>query len=130
MAMTAEEIKAAVAAYYASITAGTFERNMAMFAPGAEMHDPVGIPPATDDAGRKQRYDGIPAAFATFTITPEVVVACGNEAAAHWTAGGPAKNGREVTFHGISTFVFGDDGKIALMRAYWEPAAMAAMMAG
>ena len=130
MAMTPDEIKAAVAAYYRSISAGTFDANMAMFAQGAEMHDPVGIPPATDDGGRKQRYDGIPAAFETFTIAPEVVLACGNEAATHWTAGGRTKNGRDVTFHGISTFVFDDAGKVALMRAYWEPAAMAAAMAG
>jgi ketosteroid isomerase-like protein len=130
MAMTADEIKAAVNAYYASISAGTFDANLAMFAPGAAMHDPVGAPPATDDTGRRGRYAGIPAAFETFAVTARVLLACGSEAAAHWTAGGRTKKGRDVSFDGISTFVFDDAGKIALMRAYWEPAAMAAVMAG
>ena len=114
--------------YYAVISRGDVERAVAMFAEGAIMRDPVGTPPATDADQRRARYAGIGAAFDAFTITPEHVTVCGDEAAAKWTVRAHSMQGKDVSFEGISTFQFNDEGRITLMSAYWEPAAVAAAM--
>ena len=123
-------IRAAVAAYYAAVRAGDVDAIAPMFAPAAVMRDPVGMPPAADDASRRQRYAGIAAAFETFGIFEDQVAVCGDEAAARWTARGAAKDGKQVSFEGISTFVFDDDGNITSMSAYFEIAAVIAAMQG
>lgn len=128
--MTPEETRAAVEAYYAAVTAGDIDAAVAMFADGAVMRDPVGMPPATDATARRQRYDGIALAFETFAITPEQIVASPGEAGAHWTARGTSRTGRDVTFDGISTFVFDEHGRIAQMSAYWDVSAIMAAMSG
>ncbi len=126
--MTADEVRAAVAAYYAAVSDRDIDAAVAMFAPDAKMLDPVGAPPAVDAEQRRQRYAGITATFDTFAIQPSFVAVCGADAAARWTASGTAKNGKQVAFDGISTFTFDAAGKIAAMSAYWEPAAIIAAM--
>lgn len=128
MTHTDATIRTSVAAYYAAVRAGDVDAIAPMFAPGAVMRDPVGMPPATDDASRRQRYAGITATFETFGIFEDQVAVCGDEAAARWTARGTAKNGKPISFEGISTFVFGDGGKIATMSAYFEIATVMAAM--
>ena len=130
MSLAPERVRDAVAAYYAAVGVDTIDTVAAMFAPDAPMRDPVGLAAVSNDAARRERYEGIAAAFASFAITPVQVAVCGDEAAASWTARGVTKAGREVTFAGISTFTFDAEGRIAAMSAYWEPAAVAAAMAG
>jgi steroid delta-isomerase len=126
--MTPEDVRAAVERYYAAISARDIDAAVTMFAPDAVMRDPVGMPPATDAPTRRQRYDGIALAFETFTITPDRIVVTGDEAAANWTANGKARTGRDVTFGGISTFVFDAEGRITQMSAYWDVSAIMSEM--
>jgi steroid delta-isomerase len=124
--MTPDAVRAAVAAYYAAVRAGDVDALVALFAPDAVMLDPVGAPPAIDTEQRRQRYAGIAATFDTFSIDESFVAVCGADAASRWTATGKAKNGKHITFDGISTFTFDNTGHIAAMSAYWEPAAVLA----
>jgi len=128
--MTPEDVRAAVERYYAAISGRDIDAAVAMFSPDAVMRDPVGMPPATDAAARRQRYDGIALAFETFTITAHQVVAVADEAGASWTANGKARTGREVTFDGISTFAFDVEGRITNMSAYWDVSAIMSAMSG
>ena len=117
-----------MAEYYAAVRSGDIERIAPLFAEGAVMRDPVGTPPATDDASRRQRYAGIAAAFETFEIVEDQIIACGDEAAAQWTARGRTKAGADVRFEGMSTFEFDADRKITMMSAYFDMAALVASM--
>ena len=126
--MTSDDVRNRVLAYYAAVTAGDVEAVLAMFAADAEMRDPVGAPATSDDMGRRQRYAGIGAAFDAFAILPEQIKTGGNEAAATWTINAHAKTGRDVSFSGISAFVFDGDGRITRMSAFWDPAAIVAAM--
>ena len=128
--MTPDDIRAAVAHYYAAIRDGDVEAILALFAADGEMRDPVGTPAAATEAERRQRYSGIGAMFSAFAIDEEHISANPPEAAARWTATGTARNGKDIRFEGISTFTFDDAGKIAAMSAYWEPATIAAAFAG
>jgi ketosteroid isomerase-like protein len=128
--MTADETRAAVERYYDAVNQNDAGVCAAMFAPDAVMRDPVGMPPATDDASRRQRYQGIGIAFETFAITTRQVVAIAGEAAATWSAGGKTRAGREVSFEGISTFAFDGEGRIVQMSAYWDVSAIMTAMSG
>jgi steroid delta-isomerase len=122
------DIAKRVDSYYQTVSSGDIEAVLAMFAEAGIMRDPVGSPIAATDMERRQRYAGIGAMFDEFTITPESIVPGGDEAAARWSARGRTKTGRNVTFSGISTFVFDDDGYIAAMSAYWDPATVVAAL--
>jgi ketosteroid isomerase-like protein len=128
--MNAEDLRSRVAAYYAAVRAGDIDTTLALFAPDAAMRDPVGTPPAIDEAQRRQRYAGIAATFDAFSIDEDDVIVCGDEAAARWTIAGRLKNGRELLIGGMSTFEFGDDGSIQRMSAYWDPAEVVKALAG
>jgi steroid delta-isomerase len=128
--MDAATIHKTVAAYYAAVRAGDVDRIAPLFAPDGVMRDPVGAPPATDDAARRQRYSALGTMFESFEIIEQDVIAGGNEAAARWTARGRTRTGRDVRFEGISTFVFNDDARIATMSAYFDFAAAAAAIQG
>jgi steroid delta-isomerase len=128
--MGSEDLRSRVAAYYAAVRAGDIDATLSLFAPDAVMRDPVGTPPATDEAQRRQRYAGIGATFDTFSIDEDDVIVCGDEAAARWTIAGTLKNGRELLTRGMSTFEFGADGSIHRMSAYWDPAEVVKALAG
>jgi ketosteroid isomerase-like protein len=128
--MTADETRASVERYYSAVNANDVDACAAMFAPGAAMRDPVGMPPATDDNARRQRYQGIALAFETFAITTRQLVALAGEAAATWSATGKTRTGRDVTFDGISTFIFDSEGRITQMSAYWDVSAIMTATAG
>jgi ketosteroid isomerase-like protein len=128
--LNASAVRDAVAAYYDAVRKGEIERIAGMFAADGVMRDPVGAPPAADGAARRQRYAGISAVFAEFGIFEEQIIVGGDEAAARWTARGTAKNGASVRFDGISTFAFDGAGKIAMMSAYFDVAAVVAAMSG
>jgi steroid delta-isomerase len=130
MALAPDDVRKAVAAYYAAVRTGDIEAIAQLFAPDAVMRDPVGAPPATDDAARRMRYAGISAAFASFEIVEQSVIAAGDEAAARWTASGRTRSGKDVRFDGISTFEVDDAGLITMMSAYFDLGTVAAAMQG
>lgn len=125
----ASSIESGVRAYYEAVSAGNIDSVLAMFAPDAVMRDPVGAPPARDNASRRQRYAAIKAMFDAFAITPDRVIVGGDEAAAAWTIRATAKSGRNVTFSGISTFAFDAGGRIVSMSAYFDTAQVVAALA-
>ena len=130
MTLDASAVHDAVAAYYDAVRNDDIDRIAGMFAADGVMRDPVGTPPAADDTARRKRYAAISAAFATFGISEEQIIVGGNEGAARWTAHGTSKGGADVRFEGISTFVFDGGGKIAVMSAYFDVAAVVAAMSG
>lgn len=64
----------------------------------------------------------------TVELTEEFVYVTGNEAAVKWKGIGLGKNGRTVEFEGIDVLEFHHDGRIQTLRAYWDPADLAAQL--
>jgi steroid delta-isomerase len=123
--MDATQTRAAVERYYATVSAGAVDAIAALFAPDGVMRDPVGTPPRTTDAERRQPYAAIGAMFDSFTITPERIIAAEDEAGVTWTARGQTRAGRPVEFEGISKFTFDGDGRITAMDVFWDREALA-----
>jgi steroid delta-isomerase len=100
------------------------------FAPDGVSHDPVGAPPLDGHEQIRQFITGMFSGFETMGLTEEQIFVNGNSAAVKWTGGGRTRTGRDVTFEGIDVLEFNKDGKITLLRAYWDPAPLMAALQG
>jgi steroid delta-isomerase len=119
-AMDAAQTRAAVERYYAAVSAGDVDAIATLFAAGGVMRDPVGTPPRTTDAERRQAYAAIGVMFESFAITPGPIISAEDEAGATWTARARTRTGKSVEFDGISKFTFDGDGRIAAMDVFWD----------
>ncbi len=122
--MSKEQVEKAVAGYFAGIRDNDKESWLAHFATDGVSHDPVGAPPHEGHDGLSKFFDGMNKMFASVSLVEQDVFIAGNEVAVSWHGEIIGKNGRTVTFAGINTFVIDSAGKIALLRAYWNPRAM------
>ncbi len=128
--MSREQIEEAVSSYFAAIRSMDEEGFVAVFAPDAVSHDPVGAPPVSGYDGLRKFFKGMEATFTQLTMTETAVYINQNEAAVHWQAEGTGKNGKTTHFTGIDVFTINDEGKISSLRAYWDPRAMMAQLKG
>ena len=116
-------------AYFAAITALDVEQWVATFAPDGTSYEP-GNPPLTGHDALRQFFNGIAAGFEAIEMKPDQIFPLDNEAAVKWSARGKGRNGRNVTFEGIDVFVVNEAGMIQSVKAYWNPAALMAELAG
>lgn len=116
-------------AYFAAITALDVEHWVATFAPDGTSYEP-GNPPLTGHDALRQFFNAIAAGFESIEMKPDQIFPLGNEAAVKWSARGKGRNGRAVAFEGIDVFVVNEAGMIQSVKAYWNPAALMAELAG
>lgn len=117
-----------VAEYFAAIRAMDVERCVAVFAPDAEQHDPVGAPPNIGHEAIRAFFANIFSGFPSVSLTEDLVYAGGNSAAVKWTGKGVAHTGKHVSFDGIDVIDCDDAGKIVRVRAFWNPAPVMAAL--
>jgi steroid delta-isomerase len=117
-----------VAEYFAAVRAMDADRFLALFAPDAEQHDPVGAPVNVGHDAIRAFITGIFSSFQTVGLTEREVYASGTSAAIVWTGQGTAHNGKSVTFHGVDVIDCNEAGKIVLVRAFWDPAPVMATL--
>ena len=110
-----------VAEYFAAIRAMDADRWVNIFAPDAVTHDPVGTPPVVGHEALRQFITSINTNFKMVSLTENGVFVCGNSAAAKWIGQASTHTGKSVTFEGIDVIDTNDEGKITLVRAFWDP---------
>ncbi|MBV8463492.1 MAG: nuclear transport factor 2 family protein [Acidimicrobiales bacterium] len=115
----------------AAVAAKDREGWLALFADDAVVEDPVG-PSAFDPEGRGHRGRDAIAAFYDTVIAPNESVTfsvqqsflCGDEVANVGVIRICIAAGTTVEVDGVYTYRRGPDGRIAALRAYWEPSAV------
>ncbi|NEO29513.1 MAG: ketosteroid isomerase [Symploca sp. SIO3C6] len=126
--MSTETIEQVVTAYFTHMGAMNPEGWVENFAEDALIYDPVGKPPmkAHQDF---QKFFGLLAKFyEKLEISQDHIFIAGNGAAVKWTMRVLAKNGRQGSTEGISTFEVNEAGKIQTMHSYWNEAEMMAQL--
>jgi steroid Delta-isomerase len=113
--------KQTVAEYFAAIRAMDAERWANTFDANAVSHDPVGTPPLHGHEALRQFLTQVNSGFESFGLTEDSIFINGNSAAVKWTGKGTGRNGKSVTFEGIDVIDCNDEGKIVLVRAFWDP---------
>ncbi len=119
-----------VTEYFAAIRAMDVERCVAVFAPNAEQHDPMGTPPNVGHDAIRAFFTHIFSGFKTTALTEVNTFISGNAAAVKWDGTGETKSGKSVTFEGIDVLTCDDNGKIVLVQAFWDPSPVMAAMQG
>jgi ketosteroid isomerase-like protein len=118
--------------YFSSITAMNAQDYISIFAEDAISYDPVGEPPTKISEGYQDLIKLLQMSFDKLEAVKEhiFIAVAANEAAVKWTMKGIGKNGKSVSFEGITVFEINDQQKIKTTRAYWNPAAMVAQLRG
>jgi steroid delta-isomerase len=117
-----------VAEYFTAIRAMDVERCVAVFAPDAEQYDPVGTPPNIGHEAIRAFFTRIFGGFKSVGLTETAVYVNGTSAAAKWIGQGLAHTGKSVTFEGIDVLDCNEEGKIVMVRAFWDPAPVMAAL--
>lgn len=119
-----------IAAYFASTRAMDADGFVHSFAPDAISHDPVGAPPLHGHEAIRGFITHVFSGFESAGLTEDDVFVCGNSAAVKWTGRGRTKTGHDIIFEGIDVFEGNSEGKIQLLRAFWDTAPVMAAMQG
>ena len=127
--LTPEIMQDTVATLFAGICDLDVETWLACFAPDAENRDPADAPPQIGHAVIRAALEGAVNTFAAISITANNIFPNGNQAAVKWTAQFEAKNGKAAHCEGVDVIDFNAEGKIQVLRAFWNPAAMMAQLA-
>lgn len=113
-------------AYFSAFSAMNAAQWSELFTPDAQAFDPVGNPPSNPQADSKQFFDMLQQINESLAVKPESVFIVGNEVAVKWRLNAVAKNQKEASAEGISTFVISESGKILKVCAYWDDKAFLA----
>jgi steroid Delta-isomerase len=133
--MTApNDVRALGQASMAAVAAGDREGWLALFADDAVVEDPIG-PSAFDPEGKGHRgreeiaafYDSVIAPNESVVFTIHQSFLCGEELANVGVIRITLAGGAAVEVDGVYTYRRSPDGRIAALRAYWEPAAVRAV---
>jgi steroid delta-isomerase len=118
-----------VGEYFAAIRAMDADRWVNVFSPDAVTHDPVGTPPVAGHEALRGFITHIFSSFKTVALTESAVYINGASAAVHWTGRAVAPSGKQVDFAGIDVIDTNQEGKITLVRAFWNPEPVFAALA-
>ncbi|MFN8012294.1 MAG: nuclear transport factor 2 family protein [Holophagaceae bacterium] len=120
--MSAPAIHPTVDAYFAGISAMDWDATVATFAADLHHEDPVGSPVNRSPAAAKAFFQQIGGLFRTVELRPRASFRCGDEFAVVWDGQGVGRNGAAVAFEGVDVIALDGEGRIASLRAYWDPA--------
>ena len=119
---TPEQVRAAVDTHFRSWNSGNRDAWIANFADDVVFHDPVGAAPKHGRPAAEKSWDNSFTNGQQWTLTPTLIVVCGDEAAVTLQNHGLV-NGQSFTMDGIEIWKVNDDGRVCTVRAYFQPPA-------
>jgi steroid delta-isomerase len=120
---TPEQVRAVVDDYLASFLTKDKEAFLACWADDATQVDPVPSPPNVGKEAIGNFWDGVASLAEKLEPQLDRVHVCGNQAAVVFTMNARTGEGGSC-IDIVDVFEINDDGKIASLQAYWDPAAM------
>ncbi|GIU87589.1 MAG: ketosteroid isomerase [Acidimicrobiia bacterium] len=117
--MTSPDVRAVVEAYVGASNRNDKPAVLALFAPDAVWHDPVGAPPHVGHEGIGAFFDQARQMADRLELRVKDVIECGNEAAALLEIEATIGDGGMI-LDVVETFELDDAGRIRLMKAYWD----------
>jgi len=116
---TPEEMHASVVGYVDAANRNDKDAVLAMFAPDAVWYDPVGAPPHEGRAGISEFWDQTRKMADRIEMLRDNVITCGNEAVMVFRIRATIGDDT-MEMDGVETFAFDDDGRFAVVKAYWD----------
>ena len=120
-----DDVRRVVDAYVDAYRRNDKDACVALFAPTAVWHDPVGEPPHVGHEGIGAFWDQARVLAASIELVPNDVISCGNQAAMvfeiHVTLAAPEGSpSTTMIMDAVEVFVLDDAGRISELRAYWD----------
>ena len=115
------DARATLDRYFGAICALDAEAFVAAFAPDATQEDPVGAPSRQGHEAILGFFHQIGGLFESVELKPTAMHFGPDSAAVPFKGHGRGKNGAEVQMEGVDVFIFDAEGRIASIRAYWDP---------
>ncbi|GIU90417.1 MAG: ketosteroid isomerase [Acidimicrobiia bacterium] len=119
--MTSHDVRAVVESYVEASNRNDKQAVLALFAPDAVWHDPVGAPPHVGHDGVGAFFDQARTMADRLEMRIRDVIACGSEAAALLEIEATIGDGGMI-LDVVETFELDEEGRIRLMKAYWDMA--------
>lgn len=116
-----DEIRATLEAYVEAYSTEDKQAFLDLFAPDAVWHDPVGADPHVGHEGIAEFWDATHSMADEIRLEVQRIVVCGEEALMVFSVVATAGGGG-MGFDAAETFEFDGDGKLKLVKAYWDPA--------
>lgn len=121
-------IEIALSEYFGALATLDVERYVNSFTPDGVAYDPVGTPALEGHDALHAFLAAVKSGFQSGGLKVDQAFPCGNSAAVKWTGSGVGLNGKSVTFEGVDVLECNDEGKITLLRAFWDPAPVMAVL--
>ena len=118
---TAEQVRAVIDAYVDGYRRNDKQAVLDLFRPDAVWHDPVGAPPHVGHEGIAAFWDQAHAMAESIELEPRYVVVAGDEGVMAFEIHANTGGGTMI-MDAVEIFTVGDDGKIVLLKAYWDMA--------
>lgn len=119
--MTSHDVRAVVESYVEASNRNDKQAVLALFAPDAVWHDPVGAPPHVGHDGVGAFFEQARTMADRLEMRIRDVIACGSEAAALLEIEATIGDGGMI-LDVVETFELDEEGRIRLMKAYWDMA--------
>lgn len=119
-----DRIEGVVRAYLDTFATKDMAARLALFAEGAEVDDPVGLPTHAGKAALAAFWTPSDEGPGQFTSVLHKVVVNGNEAMANFTVTMTLPGMGEVSIEGFDTLAFDETGRITRLRAFWDEACL------
>jgi uncharacterized protein (TIGR02246 family) len=116
---TPEQVSGVIDAYVEGYRRNDKQAVLDLFRPDAVWHDPVGAPPHEGHEGIGAFWDQTHAMAQSIVLEPRSVVVCGDEGAMVFEIRVDTGAGTMI-MDAVEIFTVGDDGKIVLLKAYWD----------
>jgi uncharacterized protein (TIGR02246 family) len=114
-----EQVRAAVDAYVAAYGANDRDAFLDVFADDGVIIDPVGSPAHSGRDARGAFWDTVHQLTERMSFDVKDVVVCGNEAAMVFRIhAGSGEGGIQID--AVDIFEVDDEGKVTVMKAYWD----------
>lgn len=122
--------QATVESYYAALRSGDVESWLALFAPGAQVHNPADSPPLSGPTALRDLWEELTCPFRRLGVTEDLVVVTGTQAAVKWSLSGEGWTGRHAEAEGIDIVDTDGAGRIVELRSYWRPERVRSQLCG
>ena len=117
---TPEQVRAAVDAYVAAYGANDRDAFLEVFADDGVIVDPVGAPAHSGREARGAFWDTVHQLTERLTFDVKDVTVCGNEAAMVFRIHAGSGDEGGIQIDAVDIFEVDDEGKVAVMKAYWD----------
>lgn len=121
---------ATVESYYAALRAGDVESWLALFAPGAVVHNPADAAPLSGLAALRDLWEELTCPFRRLGVTEDLVVVTGGRAAVKWSVSGEGWTGQHADAEGIDIIDTDGAALITELRSYWQPERVRSQLCG